>query len=123
MKTSLYEEIVAAIREGNSKEDITSLINEAAAQVKEENNATKISLTEARANYNQAALAYYQALGVEVTEEEVKRITNATEKALYIALLLGKKYEEDNDDEDSEYDEEEMEDLWNDIYNTKGYLN
>ena len=34
MKTNLYEEIVAAKHEGNSKEDILSLVNNPEAQVK-----------------------------------------------------------------------------------------
>ena len=42
MKTSLYEEIVAAMHEGNSKEDILSLVNDAEAQVKEENDAVQV---------------------------------------------------------------------------------
>lgn len=69
MKTSLYEEIMAAMHEGNSKEDILSLVNEAEAQIKEEDNATKVSLDEARANYIKAVYDFYNAIGVETTME------------------------------------------------------
>ena len=67
MKTSLYEEIVAAMHEGNSKEDILSLVNEAETQVKEENKATKVALDDARANYIKAVYDFYNAIGVETT--------------------------------------------------------
>ena len=80
MKTSLYEEIVAAMHEGNSKEDILSLINEAEAQVKEENNATKIALNDARANYIKAVYDFYNAIGVETTMEGAEAQAKLIEK-------------------------------------------
>lgn len=80
MKTSLYEEILAAMHEGNSKEDILSLVNEAEVQVKEENNATKVSLDEARANYIKAVYDFYNAIGVETTMEGAEAQAKLIEK-------------------------------------------
>ena len=80
MKTSLYEEIVAAMHEGNSKEDILSLVNEAEAQVKEENNATKTALDDARANYIKAVYDFYNAIGVETTMEGAEAQAKLIEK-------------------------------------------
>lgn len=80
MKTSLYEEIVAAMHEGNSKEDILSLVNEAEAQIKEENNATKVTLDEARANYIKAIYDFYNAIGVETTMEGAETQAKLIEK-------------------------------------------
>lgn len=61
MKTSLYEEI-------------------AAAQVKEENNATKVALDEARAAYIEATYNYYKALNVPVDKKELEEVAKLTEK-------------------------------------------
>ena len=80
MKTSLYEEIVAAMHEGNSKEDILSLVNEAEAQIKEENNATKTALDDARANYIKAVYDFYNAIGVETTMEGAEAQAKLIEK-------------------------------------------
>ena len=88
MKTSLYEEIVAAMHEGNSKEDILSLVNEAETQVKEENNATKISLDEARTNYIKAVYDFYNAIGVETTMEGAEAQAKLIEKMSSLSNLF-----------------------------------
>ena len=88
MKTNLYEEIVAAMHEGNSKEDILSLVNEAETQVKEENNATKVALDDARANYIKAVYDFYNALGVETTMEGAKAQAKLIEKMSSLANLF-----------------------------------
>ena len=88
MKTSLYEEIVAAMHEGNSKEDILSLVNEAKTQVEEENNATKVALNDARANYIKAVYDFYNALGVETTMEGAKAQAKLIEKMSSLANLF-----------------------------------
>ncbi len=80
MKTSLYEEIVAAMHEGNSKEDILSLVNDAEAQVKEENDANKVALNEARANYIKAVYDFYNAIGVKTTMEGAEAQAKLIEK-------------------------------------------
>ena len=101
MKTSLYEEIVAAMHEGNSKEDILSLVNEAETQVKEENNANKVSKDEARANYIKAVYDFYNALGVETTMEGAKAQAKLIEKMSSLANLFKSKAETElNDDDD-----------------------
>ena len=88
MKTSLYEEIVAAMHEGNSKEDILSLVNEAETQVKEENNATKVALDEARANYIKAVYDFYNAIGVETTMEGAEAQAKLIEKMSDLSNLF-----------------------------------
>lgn len=88
MKTSLYEEIVAAIREGNTIGEVTSLIHEAAAQVKEEQNANKISLEEARANYIKAVYDFYNAIGVETTIEGAEAQAKLIEKMSDLSSLF-----------------------------------
>lgn len=88
MKTSLYEEIVAAMHEGNSKEDILSLINEAEAQVKEENNATKTALDDVRANYIKAVYDFYNAIGVETTMEGAEAQAKLIEKMSDLSNLF-----------------------------------
>lgn len=88
MKTSLYEEIVAAMHEGNSKEDILSLVNEAETQVKEENDATKVALDDARENYIKAVYDFYNALGVETTMEGAKAQAKLIEKMSSLANLF-----------------------------------
>ena len=80
MKTSLYEEIVAAMHEGNSKEDILSLVNDAEAQVKEENDANEVALDEARANYIKAVYDFYNAIGVKTTMEGAEAQAKLIEK-------------------------------------------
>lgn len=88
MKTSLYEEIVAAMHEGNSKEDILSLVNEAEAQVKEENNATKTALDDVRANYIKAVYDFYNAIGVETTMEGAEAQAKLIEKMSDLSNLF-----------------------------------
>lgn len=88
MKTSLYEEIMAAMHEGNSKEDILALVNEAEAQVKEENNATKTALDDARANYIKAVYDFYNAIGVETTMEGAEAQAKLIEKMSDLSNLF-----------------------------------
>ena len=88
MKTSLYEEIVAAMHEGNSKEDILSLVNEAETQVKEENKATKVALDDARANYIKAVYDFYNAIGVETTMEGAEAQAKLIEKMSDLSNLF-----------------------------------
>ena len=88
MKTSLYEEIVAAMHEGNSKEDILSLVNEAEAQVKEKNNANKVALDEARKNYIKAVYDFYNAIGVETTMEGAEAQAKLIEKMSDLSNLF-----------------------------------
>ena len=88
MKTNLYEEIVAAMHEGNSKEDILSLVNEAETQVKEENNATKVALDDARANYIKAVYDFYNAIGVETTMEGAEAQAKLIEKMSDLSNLF-----------------------------------
>ena len=88
MKTSLYEEIVAAMHEGNSKEDILSLVNKAEAQVKEENNANKVSKDEARARYIKAVYDFYNAIGVETTMEGAEAQAKLIEKMSTLTNLF-----------------------------------
>ena len=88
MKTNLYEEIVAAMHEGKSKEDILSLVNNAEAQVKEENNATKVALNDARANYIKAVYDFYNAIGVETTMEGAEAQAKLIEKMSDLSNLF-----------------------------------
>lgn len=88
MKTSLYEEILAAIREGNTIGEVTSLVHEAAAQVKEEKDAFKISLDEARANYIKAVYDFYNAIGVETTMEGATAQADLVEKMSDLSNLF-----------------------------------
>ena len=88
MKTNLYEEIVAAMHEGNSKEDILSLVNNAEAQVKEENDANKVSKEEARANYIKAVYDFYNAIGVETTMEGAEAQAKLIEKMSTLTNLF-----------------------------------
>ena len=88
MKTSLYEEIVAAMHEGNSKEDILSLVNEAETQDKEEDTATKVALDDARANYIKAVYDFYNAIGVETTMEGAEAQAKLIEKMSDLSNLF-----------------------------------
>lgn len=88
MKTSLYEEIVAAMHEGNSKEDIIALVNEAEAQIKEGNNATKVALDDARENYIKAVYDFYNAIGVETTMEGAEAQAKLIEKMSDLSNLF-----------------------------------
>ena len=101
MKTNLYEEIVAAMHEGKSKEDILSLVNNAAAQVKEENDATKVALDEARANYIKAVYDFYNAIGVETTMKGAEAQADLVEKMSSISNLFksNPKSETNNDND------------------------
>lgn len=79
MKSKLYEEIMAAMREGTNTEDIMSLLKNAETQIKKEEEA-KISLNELRAAYVEAAYNYYKALGLVSTKEEVENGAKVIEK-------------------------------------------
>ena len=93
MKTSLYEEIVAAMHEGNSKEDILSLVNNAEAQVKEENDANKVTKDEARARYIKAVYDFYNAIGVKTTMEGAEAQAKLIEKMSTFSNLFKSKVE------------------------------
>ena len=101
MKTSLYEEIVAAMHEGNSKEDILSLVNEAETQVKEENNATKVALDDARANYIKAVYDFYNALGVETTMQSAEAQAKLIEKMTSLTSLFSDRKLKESVNEDT----------------------
>ena len=100
MKTNLYEEIVAAMHEGKSKEDILSLVNNAEAQVKEENSATKVALDEARTNYIKAVYDFYNAIGVKTTMEGAEAQAKLIEKASTLSNLFKSKAETKSDSDD-----------------------
>ena len=100
MKTSLYEEIVAAMHEGNSKEDILSLVNNAEAQVKEENDANKVALDEARANYIKAVYDFYNAIGVKMTMKEAEAQAKAIEKVATFSNLVSTRIHKTPKDDD-----------------------
>lgn len=106
MKISLYEEIVAAIREGNTIGEVTSLVHEAAAQVKKEQNANKISLDEARANYIKAVYDFYNAIGVETTMEGAEAQAKLIEKMSDLSNFFNSNFKpetksDNNNDEDT----------------------
>ncbi len=100
MKTNLYEEIVAAMHEGNSKEDILSLVNNAEAQVKKENDANKVTKDEARARYIKAVYDFYNALGVETTMEGAEAQAKLIEKmTTFTNLFPTRTYKTHKDDD------------------------
>lgn len=103
MKNNLYEEIMAAMHEGNSKEDILSLVNAAETQVKEENNATKVALDDARVNYIEATYNYYKALGVPVEKKELEEVAKLTESLAKLkdtfTDIIKQESEEDTDND------------------------
>ena len=100
MKTNLYEEIMAAMREGNSKEDILSLVNNAEAQVKKENDANKVTKDEARARYIKAVYDFYNALGVETTMEGAEAQAKLIEKmTTFTNLFPTRTYKTHKDDD------------------------
>ena len=100
MKTNLYEEIVAAMHEGNSKEDILSLVNEAEAQIKEKNDANKVALDEARKNYIKAVYDFYNAIGVETTMKGAEAQADLVEKMSALSNLFKSKSETESDSDD-----------------------
>lgn len=80
MADTLKNTIYNLIKEGSyTEEEIHSIIEDAAAAVKEENDATNNTLTEARAAYIEATYNYYKTLGVPVEREELKELANLTE--------------------------------------------
>ena len=100
MKTNLYEAIVAAMHEGNSKEDILSLVNNAEAQVKEENDANKVEKDEARARYIKSVYDFYNALGIETTMEGAEAQAKLIEKmATLTNLFPTRTYKRSKDDD------------------------
>ena len=100
MKTNLYEEIVAAMHEGNSKEDILSLVNNAEAQVKEENDANKVTKDEARARYIKAVYDFYNAIGIETTMEGAEAKDKHIEKKSTLTNLVSKRIKKTYKDDD-----------------------
>lgn len=100
MKTNLYEEIVAAMHEGNSKEDILSLVNNAEAQVKEENDANKVTKDEARARYVKAVYDFYNAIGVETTMEGAEAQAKLIEKMATLTNLFPTRANNTHKDDD-----------------------
>ena len=100
MKTNLYEEIVAAMHEGNSKEDILSLVNNAEAQVKEENDANKVALDEARARYIKAVYDFYNAIGVKTTMEGAEAQAKLIEKMSTLTNLVSNRINKTYKDND-----------------------
>ena len=100
MKTNLYEEIVAAMHEGKSKEDILSLVNNAEAQVKKENDANKVTKDEARARYVKAVYDFYNAIGVETTMEGAEAQTKLIEKMSTLTNLVSNRINKTYKDDD-----------------------
>lgn len=103
MKNNLYEEIMAAMQEGNSKEDILSIVNDAEAAVKEENDANNNILTEARANYIEATYNYYKALNIPVDKKELEEVAKLTESLAKLkdtfTNIIKQESEEDTDND------------------------
>lgn len=103
MKNNLYEEIMAAMQEGNSKEDILSIVNDAEAALKEENDANNNILTEARANYVEATYNYYKALGISVEKKELEEVAKLTESLAKLkdtfTNIIKQESEEDTDND------------------------
>lgn len=100
MKTNLYEEIVAAMHEGNSKEDILSLVDNAEAQVKKENDANKVTKDEARARYIKAVYDFYNAIGVETTMEGAEAQAKLIEKMATLTNLFPTRANKTHKDDD-----------------------
>ena len=103
MKNNLYEEIMAAMQEGNSKEDILSIVNDAEAALKEENDVNNKTLTEARAAYIEATYNYYKALGISVEKKELEEVAKLTESLAKLkdtfTDIIKQESEEDTDND------------------------
>ena len=100
MKTNLYEEILAAMHEGKSKEDILSLVNNAEAQVKEENDANKVSKDEKRTNYIKAVYEFYNDIGVKTTMKEAEAQARAIEKVATFSNIVSNRIHKTPKDDD-----------------------
>lgn len=85
MTNTLKNTIYNLIKEGSyTEEEIHSIINDAAAAVKEENNATNDTLNEVRAAYIDATYNYYKTLGVPVEKDELEELADLTEELVKI---------------------------------------
>lgn len=80
MADTLKNTIYTLMKEGlYTEEEIHSMINDAAAAVKEEDTAIKTALTEARAAYIEAAYNYYKVLGIPAEKKELEEVAKLTE--------------------------------------------
>lgn len=104
MTDTLKNTIYTLMKEGlYTEEEIHSMINDAAAAVKEENTAITTALTEARAAYIEAAYNYYKILGIPVEKEDLEEIVDLTEelakiKDTFIDIMKQEPKEETNND-------------------------
>lgn len=101
MADTLKNTIYTLMKEGlYTEEEIHSMINDAAAAVKEEDNAIKVSLDEARASYIKAVYDFYNAIGVKTTMEGAEAQAKFIEKMSSLSNLFSNhtcKTSEDND--------------------------
>ena len=104
MADTLKNTIYTLMKEGlYTEEEIQSMINDAAAAVKEEDTAIKTALTEARAAYIKAAYNYYKVLGIPVEKEDLEEIVDLTEelakiKDTLVDIIKQEQKEETNND-------------------------
>lgn len=73
MNNNLYSEILNHLQNGADASDIKSLVDEAQKEVTESN---KKHIDNVCRNYKEATLAFYSALDIPVTEEEVDKSIN-----------------------------------------------
>lgn len=104
MADNLKDTIYNLIKEGSyTKEEIHSIIDEAEAAVKEENDATNKVLIEARANYVEATYNYYKALGIPVDKKELEEVAKLTERLVKLkdtfTDIIKQESEEDTDND------------------------
>ena len=104
MADTLKNTIYNLIKEGSyTEEEIHSIINDAAAAVKEENDANNNILTEARANYIEATYNYYKALGIPVEKKELEEVAKLTESLAKLkdtfTDIIKQESEEDTDND------------------------
>ena len=104
MADTLKNTIYNLIKEGSyTEEEIHSIINDAAAAVKEENTAIKTALTEARENYIEATYNYYKALGISVEKKELEEVAKLTENLAKLqdtfTDIIKQESEEDTDND------------------------
>ena len=77
MNNSLYGEILYHLQNGADAADIKKLVDEAQEEITE---SDKKHLDEVCRNYKEATLAFYNALDIHVTEEEVDKNIKLTRK-------------------------------------------
>lgn len=104
MADNLKDTIYNLIKEGSyTKEEIHSIIDDAAVAVKEENDANNNILTEARAAYIEATYNYYKALGVPVEKKELEEVAKLTESLAKLkdtfTDIIKQESEEDTDND------------------------